>query len=72
MKSDEAMNRLSPAQFRAEYENRGWIGLTLAERWGKHPVSLSKIVNDPERAAHWDDAVRGLPKYTAKKASKAD
>lgn len=62
MKSNEVANRLTPAQFRAEYENRGWIGVTLAERWGKHPVSLSKIVNDPERAPHWDDAVRGLPK----------
>ena len=61
------ISRLTPAQFRAEYEQRGWIGITLAKRWGKHPVSLSKIVNDPERAPHWDDAVRGLPKYKAKK-----
>nr|BCU00363.1 hypothetical protein [uncultured bacterium] len=63
MKSLDPASRLTPSEFRAEYERRGWKGLTLAARWGKHPVSLSKIVNDPERAAHWDDAVRGLPIY---------
>lgn len=67
MKILESARKLTPSEFRAEYEQRGWKGLTLAERWGKHPVSLSKIVNDPERPPHWDDAVRGLPIYVQNK-----
>lgn len=66
MKGKNATSRIShldPAQFRAEYKKRGWTNLTLAARWHKHPVSLSKIVNDPERAPHWDDAVVGLPEF---------
>lgn len=55
------VQRLTPQEFKSEYKRRGWNGRSLAERWGKHPVTLSKIVNDPGRPAHWDDAVRGLP-----------
>lgn len=57
------VQRLTPEEFKAEYRRRGWSGKALAARWGKHPVSLSKIVNDPERPAHWDDAVKGLPEH---------
>lgn len=57
------VDRLTPEEFKAEYRRRGWSGKDLAAHWGKHPVSLSKIVNDPERARHWDDAVRGLPEF---------
>lgn len=57
------VQRLTPEEFKAEYRRRGWSGKDLAAHWGKHPVSLSKIVNDPERPRHWDDAVRGLPQY---------
>lgn len=53
--------RMTPAEFKAEYRRRGWTGRSLAVRWGKTPVWISKIVNDPGRDAHWDDAVRGLP-----------
>lgn len=53
--------RMTPSEFKAEYKRRGWKGKDLAQRWEKHPVSLSKIVNDPNRARHWDDAVMGLP-----------
>lgn len=63
-KTSEPVRRLTPSEFRVEYERRGWKGLTLAERWDRHPVSLSKIVNDLERACHWDDAVKGLPMVT--------
>lgn len=55
------VERMTPAEFKAEYRRKGWKAKDVAGRWGKHPVSLSKIVNDPERPAHWDDAVRGLP-----------
>lgn len=62
--------RLTPSQFKAEYRQRGWTGKELAARWGKHPVSLSKIVNDPDRPAHWDDAVQGLPVFEASTSQK--
>lgn len=55
------VQRLTPDEFKAEYRRRGWTGRALAARWGKTPVWISKIVNDPERDAHWDDAVHGLP-----------
>ncbi|KPZ24129.1 hypothetical protein ALO40_200287 [Pseudomonas syringae pv. viburni] len=58
-----AVQRLTPAEFKAEYRRRGWTGKDLAAHWRKHPVSLSKIINDPERPPHWDDAVRGLPAF---------
>jgi hypothetical protein len=57
------VQRLTPEEFKAEYRRRGWSGKDLAAHWGKHPVSLSKIVNDLERPVHWDDAVRGLRQY---------
>lgn len=57
------VQRLSPEEFKAEYQRRGWSNNELAAHWRKHPVSLSKIVNNPERPPHWDDAVRGLPEY---------
>jgi hypothetical protein len=59
--------RMTPDEFKAEYRSRGWKGKDLAARWGKHPVSLSKIVNDPKRPSHWDDAVKGIPDKSPKK-----
>jgi hypothetical protein len=55
------VHRLTPEEFKAEYRRRGWSGKDLAAHRGKHPVPLSKIVNDSERLKHWDDAVIGLP-----------
>jgi len=42
----------------------------LAIRWKKTAVWISKVVNDPDRDPHWDDAVRGLPKIVITKKSK--
>ncbi|MDU9402630.1 hypothetical protein RTH46_09010 [Pseudomonas sp. zfem004] len=56
--------RMTPSEFKAEYRRRGWSGKDLAARWNKHPNSLSRIVNDPLRDLHWDDAVRGLEQKT--------
>ncbi|MNE89596.1 hypothetical protein D3C80_1870180 [compost metagenome] len=55
------VERLSPDEFKAVFKQRGWTGKALAARWGVSEAWISKIVNDPERTAHWDDAVRGLP-----------
>ncbi len=56
-----SVQRMPPSEFKALYKKRGWTGRSLAERWGKTAVWISKIGSDPDRAVHWDDAVRGLP-----------
>jgi hypothetical protein len=53
--------RMTPSEFKAEYRRKGWTGRMLADRWQKSVAWISKIGNDPDREAHWDDAVRGLP-----------
>lgn len=53
--------RMTSEQFKAEFKKRGWTGRTLAVRWEVSEAWISKISKNPDRAAHWDDAVRGLP-----------
>ena len=56
-----AGDRLTPDEFKAVFKKRGWTGKSLAARWEVSEAWVSKIVQNPQRAAHWDDAVRGLP-----------
>lgn len=62
-------DRMTPEQFKSEYRRKGWTGLALAERWSLSPAWISKLGNDPDREAHWDDAVRGLPVIKKLKSS---
>lgn len=55
-------NKLTPEEFKSVLATKGWSGIALAERWDVSPAWISKIINDPDRAPHWDDAVAGLPK----------
>lgn len=55
------VQRMTPDEFKAEFKQRGWNGKTLAMRWEVSEAWISKIAKNPQRAAHWDDAVRGLP-----------
>eukprot|EP01132_Coremiostelium_polycephalum_P013969 gene13969-16988_t len=48
---------MTPEQFKSEYRRKGWTGLALAERWSLSPAWISKLGNDPDREAHWDDAI---------------
>ncbi len=59
--SEAATQRLSPVEFKALFRKRGWTGKTLALRWEVSEAWISKILKNPDRAPHWDDAVRGLP-----------
>ncbi len=59
--SEAATQRLSPVEFKALFKQRGWTGKTLALRWEVSEAWISKILKNPDRAPHWDDAVRGLP-----------
>lgn len=53
--------RLSPEQFKAVVAAKGWTYRELATRWGVSSVWISNVARNPERAAHYDDAVLGLP-----------
>ncbi|MFM0265530.1 hypothetical protein [Paraburkholderia sediminicola] len=53
--------RLTPEQFKALVRVKGWQYKELATRWGISPVWVSNVARDPARAAHYDDAVMGLP-----------
>jgi len=53
--------RLSTDEFRAEVKSKGWTYRALGERWGFTESWVSKVARRNDRAAHWDDAVRGLP-----------
>lgn len=53
--------RLSPEQFKALVRLKGWQYKELAIRWGISTVWVSNVARDPDRAAHYDDAVIGLP-----------
>jgi len=53
---------LSPESFKALMKAKGWRSVELAGRWGKSVQWVSTLIQDPERGAQWDDAVRGLPR----------
>ncbi|WP_185634032.1 hypothetical protein [Burkholderia stagnalis] len=53
--------RLSPEQFKALVRLKGWQYKELAARWGISTVWVSNVARDSKRAAHYDDAVMGLP-----------
>lgn len=59
---------LSAAEFRNEIQLKGWSQENLAARWQITPGYLSKIINNPKRPPHWNDAVTALPVLTASQA----
>ncbi|WP_245960676.1 MULTISPECIES: hypothetical protein [Pseudomonas] len=52
---------MSPEEMKAELKRKGWTNKDLSVRWKVSATWVSKIINDPERSPHYDDAVRGLP-----------
>lgn len=58
---DRSRQRLTPEEFKSEVSRRGWTYRALAERWDVSENWVSKLARNPDRAMHWDDAVRGLP-----------
>lgn len=53
---------LSPMAFKSAAYAKGWTLKALAERWGITPEWLTRLAGNPQRPAHFDDAVRGLPR----------
>jgi lambda repressor-like predicted transcriptional regulator len=59
--TNNAKQNLTPDEFKAEIGRRGWTYRAVADRWGVSENWVSKLARNPDRALHWDDAVRGLP-----------
>lgn len=62
--TDNQTVRLSPKQYKAILEGKGWTYKELAAYWGFTRAWLSRIVSNPLRARHFDDALMGLPSKT--------
>lgn len=43
---------------------QGWTNRALAEWWEFSEEYVSKILNNPDRKRHFDDAIRALPKFS--------
>jgi hypothetical protein len=53
--------RLTANEAKAIIAGRGWTNRALALWWGCRAEHVSRIIHDPERKRHFDDALRGLP-----------
>lgn len=53
--------RLSPDEFKAEIQRKGWTYRDLATYWGVPANLIGQLARDGNRPLHWDDAVRSLP-----------
>jgi hypothetical protein len=56
---------MSPAEFIAEAHRKGWNPRDLAERWSVTRPYIKRLAYRPDRAVHWDEALRGLPHMVA-------
>jgi hypothetical protein len=54
-------NLLSVEEVKDEISRKGWTNRALASWWGCSEEYVSKIINNPDRKRHFDDAIRGLP-----------
>lgn len=53
---------LTIEEARAGLVLKGWSNRALAAWWDCSEEYVSKILNNPNRKRHFDDALRGLPK----------
>ena len=60
MRSEER-GVISPARYIQIVTEKGWNQVSIAKRWGLSSRRINTIVNDPERALSFDDALIGLP-----------
>lgn len=54
---------LTIEQAKAELALKGWSNRALSAWWGCSEEYVSKIINNPARKRHFDDAIRGLPAF---------
>lgn len=53
--------KLSPQDAKAEMARKGWTNHALAIWWDFRENYTSRLVNNPDRPRHFDDALRNLP-----------
>lgn len=52
---------MSVVEVKQMLAQKGWTNRALAARWGFSEEYVSKIINNPARKKHFEDAIRGLP-----------
>lgn len=52
---------LTTKEFKAVIRAKGWTYVELAARWGVTPEWIGALSRNPERPAHYNDAVLALP-----------
>lgn len=52
---------LTTEEFRAVIKSKGWTYVELAARWGVTPEWIGVLSRNPDRPAHYNDAVLALP-----------
>jgi len=58
---DMAYAKMTPEQFKGLIASKGWTQEEVAALFGKSRIWLNTISADPDRSAHYDFAVMGLP-----------
>ncbi|SEI14747.1 hypothetical protein SAMN05192544_1025103 [Paraburkholderia hospita] len=58
---DDRGRLLTVEEAKAAIVGKGWSNRALAAWWGCRAEYISKIIHDPARKRHFDDALRGLP-----------
>lgn len=53
--------KMSVVEVKQMLAQKGWTNRALAARWGFSEEYVSKIINNPARKKHFEDAIRGLP-----------
>jgi hypothetical protein len=61
---------LTTDEAKATIAAKGWTNRALADWWGCRAEYISKIIHDPARKRHFDDALRGLPSAATVQAEK--
>jgi hypothetical protein len=63
---DMARILLTVEEAKTELSRKGWTNRALAAWWECREEYVSKIINNPARKRHFDDAIRGLPVFSKK------
>ncbi len=52
---------MTASEFKSHAIAKGWTPQMLAQRWEVTRPYVHRLANQQDRAAHWTDALRGLP-----------
>ncbi|MDN4500123.1 hypothetical protein QYE73_22810 [Pseudomonas mosselii] len=57
---------MTPDEFKALMDSRGWDALLLSQRWGVSKRRVQQIIADTDRPRYYDDGLRGLPEIVVR------